>query len=459
MTGWVSVVTALTLGGAFAGVSSTFNGLQRTQLDEALRSVAVAEAAEAPGHEFSFSDGPGPAANDVGPLTKYGVIYDEKGGPMGATPPFDRALPPAQVLRQPDHACFDFAFEQQRLRGVLVPVPGHPGKRLLLAASRDDLDGDERFLFRAMAVAFLVAVAWATAVAAWGARRLTRDHAAIAEVARRVAAGDLGARVASRSRDPEVAQLGADVDGMIEKLSSLMSAQQRFIAHAAHELRSPLTQYNGEVQYALRKERDAEGYKAALVEALDAGRRLQALADDLLALARVGASRESLKPVDLALVADAAMGLVKAAAEAAGVALVLDGPALIAQGRPGDLTRMLRNLLENAVAHSPPGGTVRVTCRHRPPRIEIEVADEGEGVPDDDRERIFEPFFRGPAASTTEGSGLGLGIARDIARHHGGEVTLASGGEGGAHFVVSLPDSTALPSQALKPEPGALPFS
>lgn len=439
MTRTVAVVTALTLGGAFAGVSTTFNGLQRTQLDDALRSIALSEAAEAPGNGFSFSDGPGPAANDVGPLTKYGVIYDERGVPLGATPPFDRAPPRLEALRHPVHACFDFTFEQQHLRGVLVPVPGHPGKRLLLAASREDLDGDERFLFRAMIVTFLVAVAWAAAVAAWAARRLTRDHAAIAEVARRVSAGDLEARVATRSRDAEVAQLGRDIDGMIEKLSSLMSAQQRFIAHAAHELRSPLAQHNGELQQALRKERDAAGYKESIAEALDAGRRLQALADDLLTLARVGASRDPLEPVDLAPVVREATKLVETRAAAKEVTIAFEGEAGTVLGRPNDLTRMLRNLLENAVAHSPTGGTVRVTGRVSPPQIE--VSDEGGGVSEEDRERIFEPFFRGPSASSmSEGTGLGLGISRDIARHHGGDIALAAGGGRGACFVVSLPD-------------------
>lgn len=442
MTGAVAAVTALTLGGAFAGVSTTFNRLQRAQLDEALRSVAQAEALEAPGNGFSFSDGPGPAANDVGPLTKYGVVYDERGAPLGATPPFDRAPPRFEALRHPDHACFDFAFEQQRLRGVLVPVPGHPGKRLLLAASREDLDGDERFLFRAMVVAFLVAVAWAAAVAAWAARRLTRDHAAIAGVARRVAAGDLGARVATRSRDEEVAQLGRDVDDMIEKLASLMSAQKRFLAHAAHELRSPLAQHNGELQQALRKERDAAGYKEAIAEALDAGRRLQSLADDLLTLARAGASREPPVPVDLAAVVREATKLVERCAAPKKVSVALEGRAGWVLGRPNDLTRMLRNLLENAVAHSPPGGIVRVACRRRSSRLELEVSDDGPGVPEEDRERVFEPFFRGPAASAgAEGTGLGLGIARDIARHHGGDVMLGADAGPGACFVVSLPET------------------
>jgi two-component system heavy metal sensor histidine kinase CusS len=117
MTGAATVVTAVTLGGAFAGVSTAFNRLQRRQLDEALRGVALSEAAEAPGNGFSFSDRPGPAANDVGPLTKYGVVYDERGAPLAATPPFDRDRPPASLRARPDHACFDFVFGPQRLRG------------------------------------------------------------------------------------------------------------------------------------------------------------------------------------------------------------------------------------------------------------------------------------------------------------------------------------------------------
>ena len=183
------------------------------------------------------------------------------------------------------------------MRGVLTDVPGAAGLKLLFAASRADLDGDATFLQRAMELVFAVAVAWTVGVATWIVRRLTRNQRRIAEVVRRVAAGDLSARVgAARAGAAAAAQAAAgdevrlvmDVDDMIDRLAGLLSAQRVFIAHAAHELRSPLTALYGELALALRRSRDADEYRAAIREALDSTRQLKGLAEDLLAVARLG---------------------------------------------------------------------------------------------------------------------------------------------------------------------------
>src|SRR5689334_1642187 len=105
---------------------------------------------------------------------------------------------------------FDYRFGAQHFRAVLVPIPSAPGRLLLLAASREDLDGDESFLNRAMLADFALAVLWGGLLATWMVRRQVRHHETIAAVARRVANGDLDARVRTLSTDPEVAQLGRD---------------------------------------------------------------------------------------------------------------------------------------------------------------------------------------------------------------------------------------------------------
>src|SRR5215216_7057087 len=198
----IAILTALALGGAFTAVSEAFNGLQRRQLDASLRSVAAQEAQEAPAHHFSFSDRPGPAANDVGPLTKYGIIFDETGMLVSATPPFDVDPPSLRSLRSSVGHAFDLWFGGSHFRCVLVEIPQHPGRLLFLATSRDDLDGDEAFLFRAMLAAFFVAVLWAAAVSYWMGGRLTLAHRDIASVVRRVSQGDLAARVNVKPSDP-----------------------------------------------------------------------------------------------------------------------------------------------------------------------------------------------------------------------------------------------------------------
>ncbi|HEX7670337.1 MAG TPA: HAMP domain-containing sensor histidine kinase [Polyangiaceae bacterium] len=439
----IAGLTALALGGAFVAVTVAFNGLQRRQLDASLHAVAREEAAEAASHGFSFSEGPGPAGNDVGPLTKYGVIYGEHGNVLSGTPPFDTAPPALLDIKHPLGEAFDLRFKREHLRGILVGIPGHPAKRVFLATSRDDLDGDEAFLLRAMLGAWFVAVMWAAAVAYWMGGRLTRDHQAIATVARSVARGDLSARAEVRSGDPEVSQLGRDINDMVEQLAELLGSHERFIAHAAHELRSPITAIYGELQQALRKERTAEGYRTAIETALATTRRLKLLADDLLKVARTKAERGSNAfPIRLESALEDAMSDV--AELARGSAVKFSGTWSVAWCIPdsnGDTRRLFRNLLENAVQNSPPGGTVSATVELEREAVRVVVSDEGEGVDASEREAIFEPFFRGRTVRKREGSGLGLGIAREIARAHGGDVTIAPSapGERGARFLVHLP--------------------
>jgi two-component system heavy metal sensor histidine kinase CusS len=443
----IAVLTAAALGAAFAAVSAAFNGLQRRQLDASLLEVAEQEALEAPTHGFRFSDRPGPAANDVGPLTKYGVIYDEHGSVLSATPPFDLAPPALRRLEHPLRAAFDWWFEGNDLRGVVVAIPGNPGKSLFLATSREDLDGDEAFLFHAMLVAFLVAVAWVSAVAYWMSGRLTRDHRAIAAVAQAVAAGNLDVRVRVESRDPEMERLGHDIDEMVVQLGELLLSHQRFIAHAAHELRSPLTALYGELQQALRKERDADGYRSAIVAALTATRRLKLLAEDLLTLARTRAERsddEARIPLQSAL--DDASLTVEALAKEHEVVIKLGGDGCWVTDRNGDTSRLFRNLLENAIRYSPRGGAVRVDVSPGERFVAIAISDQGPGIDEAERGAVFEPFFRSRGPRRSDGAGLGLGIAREIARAHGGELELARTAAG-ARFVVSLPALTAPSTQ------------
>ena len=437
-----TLVTAVALGGAFFAISKEFTQLQERQLDGELVAVARSEAKEAPEFGFSFNEGPGPPTNDVGPLTKHGVIYGDDDRPLSATAPFDAHLPDRKALAHPDGACFDFRHDGHHYRGVLVAIPGHPKKSVLLAALREDLDADERFLRDAMAFAFVVALGWAVLVANLVVRRLTRDHERIAEVANRVTSGDLTARVAASSSDREMMKLARDIDEMIETISTLMSSQRRFLAHAAHELRSPLTKLYGELQLAVRKDRDAQELRRAIHEALASTRALTGLTDDLLSLAKITAGGASKEEAVLSSIVENAVALSSALAEEKRVTFELSGLDVRLMGQPNDLSRLFRNLLENAVAHSPEGGTVRVRGDVRADRVHVAVEDGGEGVPKEDRERIFEPFFRSAWSKSraTGGSGLGLGIAREIAKSHGGAVRLEDAVHG-ARFVVELPQS------------------
>jgi two-component system, OmpR family, sensor kinase len=441
-----AAVTLLTSTAAFSTVWFVYGATQEKQLDAALLSEAREDALEAASPDTT-SEAQSLTLHhaDLAPRTKYGVVYDAGGQALGWTSNLTQARPGMDLGRHPAGAPFDLWWNNDHLRGVLVPLPQSPGRTFFLATSRGDLDGDNAYLARRMMFAALVAVLLSGAATSWLARVLTRDHERITAVARAVAAGDLSARIGPRSGDPELALLAADVDEMISRLAMLVETQQRFIANASHELRSPVTTLLGELSFALRRDRDASSYRASLEDALDSTRRLKALTEDLLTLAHIGAGDRPREAVAVADVSRAAIRSTRAAAEARRVDVEVSCDGAVIDGHAGDLERLLRNLLENAIRHSPSGGRVRIEARSDAERAQVHVSDEGPGVPAEARERIFEPFFRLPAdRAEATGTGLGLAIGRSIARAHGGELWLDDS-QRGAHFIVQIPVSAARP--------------
>jgi two-component system heavy metal sensor histidine kinase CusS len=225
---------------------------------------------------------------------------------------------------------------------------------------------------------------------------------------------------------------------VIAELGLRLAERERFVARAAHELRAPLTVVYGQLALALRRPRDEHEYRAAIEEALESATELRALTEDLLDLAGA-ASAGSFEPTSVARVARCAVRHVRGDAERASVTLDLRVEDARVPGRAPDLERLLRNLVENAVRHSPPGGRVLVEASAHAGGVVLAVGDEGPGVPEGERARLFEPFFRGVHARGSRGAGLGLAIVREIARAHGGDVQLDAHRPRGARFVVRLP--------------------
>ena len=443
----LGLLSALSLGGAFAAVSFTVNRTQQRQFDDALSAVASEVALDAV--DLKIRDRPGPAANDVPPLPLHAVLFDPQGQVLDAIGDFATEPVAAGEIAEPDQRPFDLAGKNQRLRGVWLALDAPLGHRVLVAAPRTDLDGDAFFLRRALLVVFGLAVGWTTMVSAWIVRRLTRPHWEIAETAQRVVAGDLTARVGSAGGKGELAELGRNVDEMIDRLSVLLRSKQQFIAHAAHELRSPLTTLYAELTNAVRRERSREEYRDSIEVALASTRRLKLLAEDLLSLARLGAdAAEVEQSASLHAVVAQACNQVEAERRERQIEWDVQGSDAKVVGRSHDLIRLMRNLLENAVRYAPDRSAV--TIRIETPEADlcmVLVSDRGPGIASSDRERVFEPFFRDSVtrAGGHPGAGLGLTIARDIARLSGGDIDVADVTPPGAAFRVRLPISKRSP--------------
>ena len=258
-----------------------------------------------------------------------------------------------------------------------------------------------------------------------------------------VTAAQLDRRVADPGGTDEVARLARTLNDMLARLESSAAAQRRFVGDASHELKTPLATIRQHAEVALLHPESIDG--AALAgTVMTEEARLTGLVQGLLVLARAdeGALGVTRRPVDLddlvvtetARLRGATPGL---AVDATGV-----GPARV-DGDEGLLGQVVRNLLANAARHAETRVAVWLVERHG--RAVLTVDDDGAGVPQADRERVFDRFVRLDEARTRDsgGSGLGLAIVREIARVHGGTVTVGESPLGGARFVVDLPAGAA----------------
>ncbi|MFE0811364.1 ATP-binding protein [Streptomyces sp. NPDC058794] len=272
----------------------------------------------------------------------------------------------------------------------------------------------------------LVVVGWVTWLVTRRALRpvegIRREMAAI------TASEDLARRVPVPGTHDEVARLASTTNETLAALESSVERQRRFVADASHELRSPIASLRTQLEVAA-----AHPELLDLDGAVEDTVRLQRLAADLLLLARLDAGERP---------ADARVDLAELAREEtggrAGVRVRAEDDVTVAGSR-GQLGRVLANLLDNAQRHA--RSAVEVSVRRDGEAAVVAVADDGEGVPAADRERVFERFVRLDAARSRDdgGAGLGLAIARDVAVRHGGTLTVHDAPAGGALFELRLP--------------------
>lgn len=258
-------------------------------------------------------------------------------------------------------------------------------------------------------------------------RRLTRRLERLQTSVEALGAGQLSTRIAVEGQD-EVGRLATSFNRSAARIEALVDAQKALLANASHELRSPLARIRmaielmgNEAQPEIRSELKRNiGELDQLIDEILLASRLDATAD----------TAQAFENIDLtALVAE----------ECARLDAQLEAQAIELPGDARLLRRMVRNLLENAKRYGN-GTAIDVTLSKRGNNILLQVCDGGPGVPDKEREKIFEPFYRVAGASEREGAvGLGLSLVRQIARRHGGDVTCVARTEPGSCFNVSLP--------------------
>jgi two-component system OmpR family sensor kinase len=256
----------------------------------------------------------------------------------------------------------------------------------------------------------------------------------------RIGARDLRQRLPLTGADDEARQLTEAINQLLERLERASASQRRFVSEAAHELRTPLAVLRSGLEVTLQRPRSAEESRSALEQAMGEVERLCAIAEDLLALARLdaepGVPRE---PVDLSEIAAEAAAMAQTLAEARHqeFAIAADRQ-IVVRGSAGDLRRVVLNLLDNAVKFTPERGRIEVAVSAQGPTAMLSVRDNGPGIDPGDLEHIFDPFYRSRSANGA-GSGLGLALSREIVRLHGGAIQAANRAAGGCEIQVRLP--------------------
>jgi two-component system, OmpR family, sensor kinase len=415
----------------------------RGSLDTALRQRAQEVAQLAVSAPAVLTD-PGALESPISGRDIVVEVLDARGRIIARSLTLGARLLPEDALgraaRLAGHTGFeDIRIGPRRFRLYAAPIAeaGGPaaGGAVLVASDTTDISHTVNHLALIIsligAAVALLAAAFAGGLTRRGLQPLRRLALGAEEIER---TGDPSRRLpasAPSARGPasadEIAQLTGVLNRMLVSLERSRASERRFLADASHELRTPVTTLRGNVEYAVRHGADA----VVLADLERDAARLARLVDGLLALEREDAAAPELEPVALdRLVADSVRDHEQAAAR---LHLGTIEPVTV-QGDEDALRRVLDNLIDNALVHGPSDGDVEIALVGRGGQALLSVRDHGSGPDPQQRERLFERFWRGPDASQRPGSGLGLSIVAAIVERHGGRI-----GVDGSAFTVELP--------------------
>ena len=330
----------------------------------------------------------------------------------------------------------DFEFEapnkknqvvRHRAIGRLGRLLGGP--ILLVARDMGDASAIGRRISNTIWTGGLLGLAFSLAAGLIASREAARRVETLSRTAQDVMAGDLTRRAPVRGVDDEFDILARDLNAMLARLERLVQSSRTAGDAIAHDLRTPLSRLRQKVETTLEGA-STEADREALRGVLDETDQVLATFNAILRLARLqSAAGWKFEPVDISAITRDITEFYEPVAEDACVTLTgFATPGLSVPGDASLITQALSNLVENAIKFAPPSGAVRIeTIRGTDGRVIVSVADNGPGVPEEDRARVLERFVRLEAARTTPGSGLGLTLVAAVAELHGAEMALGDG--------------------------------
>jgi signal transduction histidine kinase len=334
--------------------------------------------------------------------------------------------------------------------GVLLLVSlwllGRNFDRTLPDALAGDALGDVALQY---ALAFVGVLLLATVIGWAVAGRMLAPLKRITGTARRVSEESLAERISVAGPHDELRELVETLNGMLDRLEGAFQSQQRFVANASHELRSPLTVIRAEAEVALANpEPDLDELRGMAEAVVDASRRTETLLAGLLILARSQPDLLRSRPVDLDAAVRSAVEEAEGDAAREGVRLHAGLEPAAVEGDPALLERVAANLIENGIRYNRPGGFVDVSTRAGIGTVELRVENSGPPIDAVAAARLTEPFERLGREADARGAGLGLSIVSAVSRAHGGSLSIVPRAGGGLIVSVRLATAGARPAEA-----------
>jgi len=277
------------------------------------------------------------------------------------------------------------------------------------------------------------------------ARRAVSGVEAVTRTAQKISSGTLDERVPLKTRGDEIDTLALTFNQMLDRIQGLLKEIKEMTDNIAHDLRSPITRIRGAAEIALTSGKNIDEFESMAASTIEECDSLLDMINTMLMISKTesGVSKLSGNEMDLSLIVCKAYELFEPTAEDKKITLRCDVPSGIRViGDIPMIQRMLANLLDNAIKYTPSGGMVNVAVTEQESRICIAFTDSGVGISSADLPHIFERFYRCDQSRSQAGIGLGLSLARAIARAHGGDISAVSVPNQGSTFTVTLPKSS-----------------
>ncbi len=448
---------ALLLAVAMALFSSTlyivlrqqlYTSLDEHLLDEAALTLAAVQVDDGvPRLELGTASGG--SDNLLRLLDADGRIMRDPGDAFAGVP-VDRAVVASVLAGETSYStALDDDNEPIRIISVPVRAAGPDGMVagvLQVGLDRDEIDEPLARLLQALALAGPFVLLFSTVGGYLLAGRVLAPVTTITDVAERIGPRDLGARLDLDLPNDELGRLARTFDAMLARIDNAFERQRRFAGDAAHELRTPLSMMRSQVDIALARPRSAAFYQDALQRLDGDVDRMTGLVSTLLTLTRADAGQLALDgaPFDVAETVELVVEQYTPIAAEASIALRSEAAPAPLVADEDLLVQVLVNLIDNALSHTPAGGTVTLGCGMDNGHIRLWVDDTGEGIAPEHHDRVFDRFYRVDAGRSRErgGTGLGLAICRAIVEALNGSISLASAPDRGTRVDVLLPQGS-----------------